>query len=283
MRGDLAGARTALEAVPATAESQVTRAFGIAWGSLAGAYLDDPAMVEKWFDGFEAVASQGVEAECAAGFSEIMIRRGRHRDAAALLHRAIPDCECPRGVTFTLLAAGKYGAPADRDRARAYLVRAADAPVEVAEQHALSLFDAVACRREERWDEAAALARSAAAGFRRLRFPLLEAEALETAGDSAAALAIYRSCGAAYEVRRLEDARIVISASVQRDSAGAPLELSPREREIAALAARGQSNLDIARALSISHKTVEKHLGSVYQKLGVSSRAQLASHVTAVR
>jgi DNA-binding CsgD family transcriptional regulator len=41
--------------------------------------------------------------------------------------------------------------------------------------------------------------------------------------------------------------------------------------------------LEIARGLSISHKTVEKHLGSVYQKLGVSSRAQLASYVTAVR
>jgi DNA-binding CsgD family transcriptional regulator/tetratricopeptide (TPR) repeat protein len=283
MRGDLAGARTALEAVPATAESQVTAAFGIAWGTLAGAYLDDQAMVEKWFDGFETVVSSEVETECAAGFAEIMNRRGRHRDAAALLHRAIPDCECPRGVVFTLLAAGKYGAPSDRARARAYLVRAADAPVEVVEQHALSLFDAVACRREERWEEAASLARDAAAGFRRLRFPLLEAEALEAAGEPEAALAIYRRCGAAYDVRRLEGERSVTPAHAPRDTVGATLELSAREREIAALAARGQSNLEIARGLSISHKTVEKHLGSVYQKLGVSSRAQLASYVTAVR
>jgi DNA-binding CsgD family transcriptional regulator len=282
MRGDLAGARTALEAVPATAESQVTTAFGIAWGTLAGAYLDDPAMIEKWFDGFETVVTAEVETECAAGFAEVMIRRGRHRDAAALLHRAIPDCECPRGMVFTLLAAGKYGAAGDRARARAYLVRAADAPVEVVEQHALRLFDAVACRREERWEEAAALARDAAAGFRRLRFPLLEAEALEAAGEPEGALAIYRRCGADYDVRRLEG-RSAMPALVSRDTAGAALDLSARERQIATLAARGQSNLDIARALSISHKTVEKHLGSVYQKLGVSSRAQLASHVTAVR
>ncbi|HZX69022.1 MAG TPA: helix-turn-helix transcriptional regulator, partial [Candidatus Elarobacter sp.] len=283
VRGDLAGARSALEAVPATAESQVTTAFAIAWGTLAGAYLDDQAMVDKWFDGFEAVVSAEVETECAAGFAEVMIRRGRHRDAAALLHRALPDCECPRGVVFTLLAAGKYGAPGDRARARAYLVRAADAPIEVVERHALTLFDAVALRREERWDEAAALARDAAAGFRRLRFPLLEAEALEAAGEPEAALAIYRRCGAAYDVRRLEGKRSVTPAHAPREAVGAMLELSAREREIATLAARGQSNLEIARALSISYKTVEKHLGSVYQKLGVSSRTQLAPYVTAAR
>jgi DNA-binding CsgD family transcriptional regulator len=51
--------------------------------------------------------------------------------------------------------------------------------------------------------------------------------------------------------------------------------LSRREREIASLAARGHSNLEIARELSISHKTVEKHLAAVFQKLGISSRREL--------
>ena len=60
-------------------------------------------------------------------------------------------------------------------------------------------------------------------------------------------------------------------------------ELSAREREVAMLAAGGQSNLEIARELSISYKTVEKHLGSVYQKLGVTSRTQLGQYVTAAR
>lgn len=59
--------------------------------------------------------------------------------------------------------------------------------------------------------------------------------------------------------------------------------LSSREREIAVLAARGHSNLEIARSLSISHKTVEKHLGSVYLKLGVTSRRALRSYATAER
>jgi DNA-binding CsgD family transcriptional regulator len=55
-------------------------------------------------------------------------------------------------------------------------------------------------------------------------------------------------------------------------SSAAAALLSAREREIAMLAIQGRSNMEIARELSITHKTVEKHLGSAYQKLGVSSR-----------
>jgi tetratricopeptide (TPR) repeat protein len=114
MRGDLGRARAALEAVPATTENQINAGFGAAWGTVAGAYLGDEALIEKWFDGFEKVASPVVETACAAGFAEIMVRRGRRGDAAALLHRAILDCECPRGKVLALLAAGRYGAPSDR-------------------------------------------------------------------------------------------------------------------------------------------------------------------------
>jgi ATP/maltotriose-dependent transcriptional regulator MalT len=52
--------------------------------------------------------------------------------------------------------------------------------------------------------------------------------------------------------------------------------LTPREREIAALVARGLSNRAIARELVISEATVERHLGNVFGKLGLASRAQLA-------
>ncbi|MDI6868669.1 MAG: helix-turn-helix transcriptional regulator [Coprothermobacterota bacterium] len=37
---------------------------------------------------------------------------------------------------------------------------------------------------------------------------------------------------------------------------------------------QGKSNREIAVSLNISEKTVEKHLTSVYQKLGVSGRAE---------
>ncbi len=49
--------------------------------------------------------------------------------------------------------------------------------------------------------------------------------------------------------------------------------LSTREREVLRLAADGLSNDDIAAALTLSVRTVERHLSTVYEKLGVSGRA----------
>ncbi|WP_395571184.1 LuxR C-terminal-related transcriptional regulator [Streptomyces sp. BK79] len=64
--------------------------------------------------------------------------------------------------------------------------------------------------------------------------------------------------------------------------AGAPEEqfmLSQREFEIASLVSQGRTNRQIARQLDVSHKTVETHLGRIFTKLNVSSRAEIASMV----
>lgn len=52
--------------------------------------------------------------------------------------------------------------------------------------------------------------------------------------------------------------------------------LTPREREVAALAARGHPNREIAEALSLSVRTVESHLYKVFAKLGVDHRSELS-------
>ena len=52
--------------------------------------------------------------------------------------------------------------------------------------------------------------------------------------------------------------------------------LSPREREIVVAVARGLSNRDIASATGIAQQTVKNHLSSIFQKLNVRSRVQLA-------
>lgn len=52
--------------------------------------------------------------------------------------------------------------------------------------------------------------------------------------------------------------------------------LSPRQREIAQLAARGRSNLEIADTLTISENTVKKRLKEVFFRLDVSNRTELS-------
>jgi LuxR family maltose regulon positive regulatory protein len=50
--------------------------------------------------------------------------------------------------------------------------------------------------------------------------------------------------------------------------------LSPRELEVLALVARGASNPEIARDLSISVNTVKRHITNIFGKLDVTSRTQ---------
>ena len=53
--------------------------------------------------------------------------------------------------------------------------------------------------------------------------------------------------------------------------------LTPRERQVLRLIARGYSYRDIATELSISAKTVESHVSSVLRKLQLSNRHQLSN------
>jgi DNA-binding CsgD family transcriptional regulator len=59
----------------------------------------------------------------------------------------------------------------------------------------------------------------------------------------------------------------------------APLALTATEERVAALAAAGHTNRQVAQALFLSPKTVEANLARVYRKLGISSRAQLGAAI----
>jgi DNA-binding CsgD family transcriptional regulator len=65
----------------------------------------------------------------------------------------------------------------------------------------------------------------------------------------------------------------------RRSPAGAPAlrSLTERERRVAGLVGRGQTNRAIADALCLSKRTIERDLSRIFEKLGVSSRSALAS------
>jgi DNA-binding CsgD family transcriptional regulator len=55
--------------------------------------------------------------------------------------------------------------------------------------------------------------------------------------------------------------------------------LSPREREVADLIAQGRTNKAIGAALFVSERTVENHVSHIFDKLGVTSRAEVAREI----
>jgi DNA-binding NarL/FixJ family response regulator len=59
-------------------------------------------------------------------------------------------------------------------------------------------------------------------------------------------------------------------------------ELSPREREVLAQMAEGKSNAAIAESLFLTKRAVEKHVGQIFQKLGLEDDEVVSRRVTAV-
>ena len=57
------------------------------------------------------------------------------------------------------------------------------------------------------------------------------------------------------------------------------LALTAAERQVCRQVAEGQTNREVAQTLFVTEKTVERHLSSAYQKLGIRSRFQLASAI----
>ncbi|HEY7175118.1 MAG TPA: LuxR C-terminal-related transcriptional regulator, partial [Micromonosporaceae bacterium] len=77
----------------------------------------------------------------------------------------------------------------------------------------------------------------------------------------------------------VEPDRIASLASTPAPIQATPTDLTHREHEILRLAAAGESNVDIAARLTLSVRTVERHLSNAYLKLGVSGRAGRAAAV----
>lgn len=88
-------------------------------------------------------------------------------------------------------------------------------------------------------------------------------------------LAIAQACGAEVLEQRARRETVAAGARPRRAALSGPDSLTTRERQVAALAADGLSNREIAEALVVTVKTVEWHLKHSYRKLGVRSRQGL--------
>ena len=73
------------------------------------------------------------------------------------------------------------------------------------------------------------------------------------------------------------DELITAGGRPRRDAIRGRDALTPSELRVAQLAAAGQTNRQIAQALFVTRRTVETHLTSSYEKLGIKSRSELAT------
>jgi DNA-binding CsgD family transcriptional regulator len=140
----------------------------------------------------------------------------------------------------------------------------------------LALVDAIALAA--RPPRAARLARAAAEGFHDAGMPYYEALALERCGGKKQALELYRRIGDERDARRLA---AEIDPMNRRGRRAA--ELTVRESEIADLIAEGKSNRVIAERLVLSQRTVDAHVASIFSKLEVSTRREVAGRVAQLR
>jgi DNA-binding CsgD family transcriptional regulator len=108
---------------------------------------------------------------------------------------------------------------------------------------------------------------------------LLVAAACRAVGDDDgadlecdAARRAFEELGAAPALARLDT---LVGAVGEGD---ARTDVTPREREVLRLVAGGRTNRQIAAELSISAKTVERHLSNIFTKLGVSNRAAATAY-----
>ncbi|MGA8575763.1 MAG: AAA family ATPase [Candidatus Cybelea sp.] len=225
-------------------------------------------MIELTFDSTDKACIIATAACYAEWFAAIEERtKARELIARAIAVIGDPGCDACGAVTFAL-----YGDTAAARWAHDILVRwAAPASNRIGRAY-LALVDAIALGRAPK--RAARLARSAAEGFRESGLPYYEALALERCGNEKQALEIYRRIGDVGDAQRLA---AEIDPMNRRGRRAA--ELTARESEIADLIAEGKSNRVIAEKLVVSQRTVETHVASIFSKLEVSARDEVADRV----
>lgn len=268
LRGDAATAVEALRQAVTLLDGAESGLARLCCAELAAAHAvgGDAAGARGWL-AQAAAAGRGFEpwVELAAAWTAIAagdsLRGARHARTAAALARDHGDHALEAVALYDAARCGGAGPVRRRLAELAHARPGPAAPVLAAAATALAGGDATALD-------------GAAVAFEDLGMPLHAAEAATTA-----ALAHHRagrSVSAARSSERAAAARRECPLARTPLLRIAPLaELTPRERDVAALAEEGLSSPTIARRLGLSVRTVDNHLGRVYAKLGVGGRRAL--------
>lgn len=236
-------------------------------GTRLAVALDDEGLLRRCADehAIEYAFRSGEPARIGPIVSAMVrkhIKYDEMETAAKLVRRALPLLLSADHACDLLVDAATLGTASQQRAARDLLrVRAALPNGKVARAY-LALFDAALANRQGRYREQRASARSAAEQFKRIGWPAHERTAMT------------------YTNERWQRASAVApSARSFRTMLGDLSTLTRREAQVADLALKGLTNRSIARELSISEYTVESHMTSIMNRLGIRSRHQLSNMV----
>ena len=291
-RGDWAatsaGAAEALDLATGAGQPALTL-LPRAWLALLASYRGDPAEANRHLEAFGAHPAVGVTALLVDDILRWARGLTAESPAAALHHfeqmttglvtrlAAIDRIEAAVRADHAELATGwteameRFGEAVDNDDARAVgsYGRALLADGEDADSHfknAMEFADAGGHRFER-----ARIHLSYGEHLRRTRRRVDAREHLRTA------LEVFEDLGAQPFIARATQELRASGETARRREVASTDELTPQERQVAALVRQGLTNRDAAAQLFLSPRTVDFHLRNVFTKLGVTSRAELVA------
>jgi DNA-binding NarL/FixJ family response regulator len=259
-RGDLADAmRLRDELAPYVGHPGLTGAFAHqAAGDLASALGDPEAAVEHFLAAGRAAAGLPEAPELLgwrAGAALMLVLTGRRREAAELAEEHL-RIATDHASAYAVAQALRTLAAADAGGRRVDLLR-----------EARSVLAGV---------EAGRLAAQVDADLAGLLLLTPGSDAVDEAVRLLRSAEVYTGLEELWplqsRVRRLLDRCGEAPLRMRTEALGL---LTPSERRVAALAAGGRTNRQVAEELQVSVKAVEWHLSRTYRKLGITSRAGL--------
>ncbi|HEY1728321.1 MAG TPA: LuxR C-terminal-related transcriptional regulator [Candidatus Baltobacteraceae bacterium] len=235
-------------------------------GTELGLAVSDGALLEKVVDKdvLELAFASGEPARIgpiAAAFGKVYARRRMSSPLRTITSRAVRALESADHAGDILASSAAWGTPPDAERARKILQRRAKAPSGKVAAAFLEAWKLLAARRR--------------LGTR------MVIEQARTAAKAFADLGWHHQSAFVAGVSRVQlPAAAATSPGTERDILGdLQPSLTPRERQVAELVLRGYTNRAIATVLSITEHTVESHLSSIFNRLGLRSRWQLMDRV----